>query len=227
MIKVSIQLLQDAFFPLEPYLARKLGIRLARIQNAHFTTGTGTGQPNGVLTAAALGKAALTGQTTTIIYDDLVDLVHSVDPAYRAQQTPGLPAQLNVGSGVPNPRPVFMMNDQTLKVIQKIKDTQNRPIWSGFGAFFPGLAAAVPETILGFPYILNPDMPVPAANAKSIAFGDFSNYFVRDALDVQVIRLNERFMDNLQVAFLAFMRSDGNLINAGTGPVKYFQHSAT
>jgi hypothetical protein len=49
----------------------------------------------------------------------------------------------------------------------------------------------------------------------------------RDALDVKIIRLNERFADNLQVGFIAFQRSDGNLINAGTNPVKFYANSAT
>lgn len=226
MIKVSLQLLQDSFFPIEPYLARKLGIRLARIQNTHFTVGTGTAQPNGVVTAATLGKTGLTGQTTSVIYDDLVDLVHSVDPAYRGQ-TPGLPVQNNVGSSVPTPRPCFMMHDSTLKVIRKLKDTQGHPLWVGPGVVYPGFAGAASETILGFPYIINQDMPQMAANAKSILFGDFSNYFIRDALDVQVVRLVERFMDNLQHAFIAFQRSDGNLIDAGTHPIKYYANSAT
>jgi HK97 family phage major capsid protein len=70
-------------------------------------------------------------------------------------------------------------------------------------------------------------MPVMAANAKSILFGDFSNYVIRDALDVQIIRLNERFPDNLEVGFIAFQRTDGNLVNAGTNPIKYYQNSAT
>jgi HK97 family phage major capsid protein len=226
MIKVSMQLMQDAFFPIEIYLARKLGIRLARIQNTHFTNGTGTGQPNGVVTAATLGKTGLVGQTLSVIYDDLVDLVHSVDPAYRGQ-TPGLPVQLNTGSGVPTPRPCFMFHDSTLKVIRKLKDSQGHPLWAPPGLYYPGFAGPAPETILGFPYIINNDVPVMAANAKSILFGDFSNYFIRDALDVQVVRLDERFMDNLQKAFIAFQRTDGNLINAGTAPVKYYANSAT
>lgn len=226
MIKVSLQLLQDSFFPIEPYLARKLGIRLGRIQNTHFTNGTGTGQPNGVVTAATLGKTGLSGQTLSVIYDDLVDLIHSVDPAYRGQ-TPGLPVQLNQGSGVPTPRPCFMFHDSTLKAIRKLKDSQGHPLWAPPGAYYPGFSGPAPETILGFPYVINNDVPVMAANAKSILFGDFSNYFIRDALDVQVVRLSERFMDNLQQAFIAFQRTDGNLIDGGTHPIKYYANSAT
>jgi HK97 family phage major capsid protein len=226
LIKVSFQLMQDAFFPMDTYLARKLGVRLGRIQNTHFTVGTGTGQPNGVVTAAALGKTGLTGQTVTVIYDDLVDLLHSVDPAYR-NAMPGLPRQPNIGPGVPGPRPCFMMHDSTLKAIRKLKDSTGHPLWAPPGAYYPGISAQAPETILGYPYVINNDMPVMAANAKSILFGDFSNYFVRDAMDVRLIRLDERYADTLEVGFIAFQRSDGNLINAGTAPVKYFANSAT
>jgi HK97 family phage major capsid protein len=154
-----------------------------------------------------------------VIYDDLVDLVHSVDPAYRAMPQPVEPR-----AGVPTPNTCWMMNDKSLAVIRKIKDSQQRPIWAPGLA---GFAGALPETILGYPVIVNNDSAQMGVSAKSILFGDFSNYFVRDALDVQVIRLNERFADNLEVAFIAFQRTDGNLINAGTNPVKYYQNSAT
>jgi HK97 family phage major capsid protein len=226
LVKVSIQLMQDAFFPMEPYLAVKLAIRLARIQNTHFTVGTGAAQPNGVITAATLGKTGLSGQTLTVIYDDLVDLIHSVDPAYRVG-TPGVPRQLYVGNGVPMPRPCFMFHDSTLKILRKLKDTQGHTLWAPPGMVYPGFAGQAPDTILGYPYIVNNDVPVMAANAKSILFGDFSNYFIRDALDVMLIRLDERYADTLEVGFIAFQRTDGNLINAGTNPVKYYANSAT
>ena len=120
-----------------------------------------------------------------------------------------------------------MMNDASLKVIQKIKDSQNRPIWSPPGNVYPGITTEMPDTIFGYPVIVNQDIPVMAANAKSVLFGDFSNYFIRDALDVRLIRLDERYADTLEVGFIAFQRTDGNLINAGTAPVKYYQNSAT
>lgn len=226
LIRVSLQLMQDSFFPMEEYLGRKLAIRLGRIQNTHFTTGTGTGQPNGIVTAAAAGKVGLAGQTVSVIYDDLIDLIHSVDPAYRYGQ-PGLPRQSFVGAGVPVPRPYFMMHDSTLKALQKLKDTAGHPLWAPPGAYYPGMSGPAPETILGYPYVVNNDVPVMAANAKSILFGDFSNYFIRDALDVRLLRLDERYADTLEVGFIAFQRTDGNLINAGTAPVKYYQNSAT
>jgi HK97 family phage major capsid protein len=209
LVKVSFQLMQDSFFDLNPYLARKLGLRLARAENLHFTTGTGTGQPNGAMTAATLGKQGLVGETLTIIYDDIADLIHSIDPLYRA-----------------DPSFALMMNDQTLKVLRKLKDSQGRPLFfdqSGIGA----MAQALPSTLMGYRYVLNPDLAVPAASTKTILAGAFANYIIRQALDPMLIRLDERYADTLEVGFLMFERVDGNLVDAGTHPLKYFQQSAT
>ena len=66
-----------------------------------------------------------------------------------------------------------------------------------------------------------------AANAKSILFGDFTRYYVRIVLGMQLMRLVERYADALQIGFLAFMRADGNLLDAGTHPIVYYSNSAT
>jgi len=202
MILVSVELLQDASVNIPEFLGNALGTRIGRITNTHFTTGTGTGQPKGIVTAATLGKTGATGQTTSVIYADLVDLQHSVDPEYRI-----------------NAR--WMFADSTLKAIKKMVDGQQRPLWSA------GLAVREPDTILGFPYVINQAVAAMAANAKSILFGDLSKYKIRDVRQVTLLRLDERFADVHQVAFLAFSRHDGNLLDAGTNPVKYYANSAT
>jgi len=202
IVRISFQLLQDSAFDLESWLARKLGIRIARITNEHFTVGTGTSQPEGVVTGASQGKVGASGQTTSVTYPDLVDLEHSVDRAYRTNGQ-------------------WMFHDSSLKALKKMEDSQNRPLW------LPGIAQREPDMILGKPYIVNNDMPEMAASAKSILFGDFSAYCIRDVLGVQLLRLVERYADYLQVGFLAFARHDGGMLDAGTGPIKYYQNSAT
>ncbi|KUH38390.1 MULTISPECIES: phage major capsid protein [Streptomyces] len=203
LVRVSLQLLQDNAFDLESWLARKLGERIGRIQNTHFTTGTGTSQPEGVQTNATVGKTGTTGQTTSVTYDDLIDLIHSIDPAYR-------------NSG----RQRFMFNDATLAAVRKLKDSQGRPLWE------PSIQVGVPDGILGYSYTVNQDMPVMAANAKSILFGDFfAGYLIRDVRDVQLLRLSERYADYLQVGFLAFSRADGT--PQDTAAYKAYRNSAT
>jgi HK97 family phage major capsid protein len=208
-IALPFELLQDSFIDIEAYITEVLQMRLGRIQNTHFTTGTGTGQPKGVVTAATSGKVGLTGQTLTVIYDDLVDLQHSIDPAYRA-----LP---NLG---------FMMNDASLKAIRKLKDGQGRPIFvPGYETGSPG---KMPDRLLGDPIYINQDVAVMAANAKSILYGAFSKYRIRDVMDLTLFRMTDSaFTLNGQVGFVAFMRSGGNLIDVAGATVKYYQNSAT
>jgi HK97 family phage major capsid protein len=204
VVRVSFQLLQDSAFDIEAYLARKLGERIGRITNEEFTTGTGSAgsMPQGVVTGALQGKVGATGQTTSVTYEDLVDLEHSVDKAYRRAAE-------------------FMLHDTTLAVLKKLKDGDGRPMW------IPGMATREPDTILGYRYVINNDMPAMAAGAKSILFGDFSLFHVRDVVGAQLLRLTERYADFLQVGFLAFSRHDSVLLDAGTGPIKYYQNSAT
>jgi HK97 family phage major capsid protein len=183
-------------------------VRIARAQNAHFTTGTGTGQPEGVQTNATVGKTGATGQTTTVILNDLIDLVHSVDPAYR------------VGEGV-----AWMMSDSALGTVRKLRDDSGG---AGVGrpVIEPSVQGGLPDSLFGFPIVVNQDMPVMAANAKSILFGNFRQYYViRDALDFSVKRLDERYADLLQVGFLGWQRSDALVQDAAA--VKAYRNSAT
>jgi len=207
-IALPFELVQDSFIDIEAYIQGLLAMRLGRITAKHFTTGTGTGQPRGLITAASVGVIGATGTATTFGYDDLVNLEHSVDPAYRS--APG------VG---------FMMSDAALRVARKIKDSNGRPVFvPGYEQGNPGGA---PDRLLGRPIYLSQEMAAPAANAKSIAFGQFGKYVIRDVMDMTLFRMTDSaFTLNGQIGFVAFMRSGGNLIDVG-GAVKTFQHSAT
>jgi HK97 family phage major capsid protein len=203
LVRISFQLLQDSAFDLPSWLAARLGERLARITNRHFTVGAGGGAlPMGIVTAATAGPVGSGSVAAgSVTYDNLVDLEHSVDPSYRTNGK-------------------WMFHDNTLRDLKKLKDTLGRPIW------IPGLVDREPDRILGYPYQINQHMAVPAANAKTILFGALDKYLIRDVLGLQLLRLNERYADYLQVGFLAFLRCDGNLIDAGTHPVKYFTCSS-
>lgn len=199
MTKVSLQLLQDSAFSLDSWLPRKLGERIGRAVAAHLTTGTGSAQPQGV-TAAAAGTTGAVSATAVFTYDNLVDLEHSIDPAYRSGAR-------------------FLFHDQTLAALRKLKDADGRPLWT------PVPTVGASASINGRPYTIDNTMPVPAPGAKSIVFGDFkAGYLVRQVRDVQVMRLAERYADFLQVAFLAFSRLDATLDD--TAALRAFQHGA-
>lgn len=203
LVLVSWQLLEDTAFDIEAFLGRKLGQRVGRIQNTHFTTGTGTGQPTGLVTAGTVGVTLPTGNTTTITYAGLIDLISSVDPAYRNGGNAG-----------------FMMSDTARATIRKMTDSQNRPLWE------PSIQVGNPDQVLGYPITINNDMPVPGVSAKSVAFGDFrAGYIIRDVVGFQMVRLDERYADFLQAGFFGFARSDGQADD--TAAYRLLQHSAT
>ena len=207
VITVPIELLQDSSVDIEALVMRRLAERIGRITNAHFTTGTGTGQPRGVATAATVGKAGTTGQTLTVTYDDLVDLQHSVNRAYRG-----------------NAR--WMFADTSLRVIRKLKDLEGRPIF--VPGYEVGNPAGDPDRLLGAPIVINDDVAAMAANAKSILFGDFNYYLIRDVLDLTILRFTDSaYAKKGQVGFLGWHRSGGNFIDASGGAVKAYQNSAT
>lgn len=205
-IALPWELVQDSAIDVVAFVVNRLATRLGRITNKHYTIGTGTAQPFGVMPRAATGKTGLTGQTLTVIYDDLVDLQQSVNRAYRR-----------------NGR--YMLADTSLAVIRKIKDTTGRPIWNPGDA--ESIANGAPSTLCGYAYTVNDDVAAMAANAKSIAFGDFKNYMIRDVVTGYSIR---RFDDSAfallgQVGFCGWMRSGGNLVD--TAAVKVYINSAT
>jgi HK97 family phage major capsid protein len=192
IVRVSFQLLQDSAFDLDAWLPRKLGERIARRENRAFTVGTGTGEPQGAVTGATVGVTTAAGQLTSVTYDNLVDLEHSVDVAYR------------------NERSAYMFHDLTLASLRKVKDADNRPLWQ------PSLTAGAPDTFNGRRYVVNNHMAQMGASARSVLFGDFeAGYVIRDVRDVGVLRLTERYADFLQVGFLAFARHDGKVDDAG------------
>lgn len=203
-VLVSIELLQDSATDLASFLGSALGERIGRIQADYYTTGTGSSQPNGIVTAATSAGVALAAQTPT--YAEMVSIQHSVDPAYRK------------GGGVG-----WMFHDTLLAEVKKIVDASTgRPIW------MPNMIGGAPDTILGDPYFVNQSMAVAAGSGsgKSILYGQLSKYYVRDVMDIQLLRLDELYAEYGQVAFLAFARSDADLLDAGTHPVKYGANKA-
>jgi HK97 family phage major capsid protein len=198
-ILISTELLQDSAFDLAAEIGEALGTRIGRIQNDHFTTGGGTTLPKGVVVSSGEGSV---GAGYAVTADEIITLLHSLDPAYRTNAT-------------------FMMHDAVLAQIRLLKFAIGADsigyVWQG--SFQNGL----PDRILGYPYVINQSMTnVLTVAEKAILFGDFSKYVIRDVADVRLVRMDERYADLDQVAFVAFMRSDGQLLDAGTDPVKHF-----
>lgn len=193
-VKASVELLQDSAVNMPAFLGQALGERLGRILNEHATVGTGSSQPNGIITAAA-DSGVTTASNTAVTRAELLSTMMSVDAAYRE-----------------NGR--WLISDTILQYVLALTDDTNQPLW------LPGNNGPIGDTILGKPYVINNDLAT-GASAKAFAFGDLSKYLIREVTGIEFLQLNERYADYHQVGFLAFMRADGDLLNAGTNPVKY------
>lgn len=195
---VPWELLMDSSINLPVYLGTALGTRVARKQNTDFSIGAGTTLPFGVATQASLGKTA--AATNLITWDEVIDLYHSVDIAYRGR-----------------PGSAFMMHDGTAAFLRKLKDSQNRYLWE------ISLQLGIPDRAFGVPVIINNDIvgPPSATAQRVVLYGDFNAYKIRDAGAVEVRRADELRILNGQVVFLAWQRSDGNL--ADVTAVRYLR----
>lgn len=213
---VPYELVQDSAVDIVAFVMQRARDRIGRIQNQRWTTGTGTSQPTGLVTAASVGKTGTTGQTLTIIYDDLADMIESVDEAQL-----GMPDSQD---GVASTLAGWTFSQTMRKVIRKVKDSSGRPVW--MPSYDDGVTRPQRAQLLDYPVFINNDMPAPAANAKSLAFGNLRSYVIRDVLDVKLFRFDDSaFATKGQVGFLAFARAGGNLTD--TGAIKLYQHSAT
>lgn len=211
LIQVSRELLDDTGVDLEGYLAMQAGRALGNAFGAHAVTGTGTNQPTGIVTSATVGVTGPSGTATSFGTqstagqggDLFIDLFHSVIAPYRMSQ----------GCA-------WLMRDATAAIVRKLKNSQGDYIWQ------PGLVAGDPDRILGKPVYMDPNVAAAAASAKSVVFGDMSQYFVRLAGGIRFERSDEYAFNTDLVTFRALMRADGSLVDL-TGAVKVFQHSAT
>ena len=209
LIRVSRQLMQDEAVGLEQLIGEAIGTRLARGTAAHFTVGTGSSQASGIVTTAPEGSTG--SAVNTITYAEIVELQHSVDPAYRS-----------------SPSARFMLNDSTLKAVKKLLDGDSRPLWSA------GFSSQDPDSILGVPYIINQNMASLAATttdgaAKVMIYGAMDRYKIREVREIEVKRLVERYAEKAQVGFVGFGRWDGLTIQASTvtAPIFHFVTKTT
>lgn len=194
MVRVSQELLSDSFFPLGEELGRMLGERIGRAQAAHFVSGTGSSQPEGIITGGTSGVTA--ASASAITFDELIDLEASLDPAYAASP--------NVG---------WAMNKSTKAAVRKLKDSNGQYLWQ------IGTTASDPDTLLGKPVVVIQEMDDIATGNKPVVIADFSKYIVRDSQGLRMRRLQERYADYDQVAFVGFMRTDALVLQSAA--VKY------
>ncbi len=195
----SKEVIQDSVIDLPSYIGGALGTRLARGSNAHFTTGSTTGgTPRGIRTEAGTGVSTssntILDATTNTAYDNLVQVLHSVDPAYRSDPSCG-----------------WIMHDDILQKIRRVRDTDGRPIWN------ETMRSGTPDRLLGYPIFINQDMTTSTTvNSSWLLFGKLDAYVIRDVMDLEIMVNRERRSMAGQVEFLSFSRHDGRTVFGAT-----------
>jgi len=202
LTQVSREMVSDAGVDILGFLSEQAGNAIGFAVNGALTTGTGTVQPTGIVTAAGSGITGSTAVSGAFTADNLIDLVYSVDTAGRT-----LP-----GTG-------FMMNAKSIAAVRKLKDT------AGNYVFSPALSGDKRDLILGYEVYENPAMADPATSAKSVLFGHLPSYFVRTVGGLRVDRSDDYAFQNDLISFRITMRADGNLIQ--NSHVKFFQGAAS
>jgi len=201
LTKVSRELLQDSGIDLVAYLGRTLGTSIGIKVNNLLTVGTGTVEAKGIITAAGSGVTGGTAVSGAFTADNLIDLAHSVDGAY-----------VRNGAG-------WMMRRSSMGTLRKLKDT------AGQYLYVPAAAVGVADSFMGFPIFENPDVAATATSAKSVAFGWFGSYHVRQVGGIEVARSDDAYFASDEVGFRVTMRIWGDLGQADA--VKYFVGAAS
>jgi HK97 family phage major capsid protein len=192
-IRWSAELNADSVLNMESLLGELIGERLGRIANSKLTTGSGSSDVEGIVTNSAAGKTA--AGTAAVTADEIIDLIHSVDPAYRTA-----------------PSTAIMMNDSTLAAVRKLKDGNGNYLWQ-----MGNYQAGIPQNLLGYNVVVNQAMDSLAAAKKVILFGDMSKFYVRKVGAPSLYVARERFAPDFGI--LGYIRFDGVLTN--TAAIKH------
>lgn len=187
-IKVSEELINDSMFDLESYISKEFARRIGNREEEAFFKGDGNGKPLGILANTGGAEIGVTAKSSTsITADELIDLFYSLKSPYRKNA-------------------VWILNDSTIKEIRKLKDSNGQYLWQA------SLVAGSPDTILGRPVKTSSYMDEMGAAKKTVAFGDFSYYWIADRQGRSFKRLNELYATTGQIGFLGSERVDGKLI---------------
>jgi HK97 family phage major capsid protein len=197
LLQYSFELAQDTGVDLLGFAARDFGRALGRVTDTAYVLGTGSNEPQGIMTVAGTATTGGTGVVGVPTFDDLITVVYSVNEEYRQN------AQ-------------WLMRDATAAAIRKLKDNDGQYLWQ------PSLQVGTPDRLLGFEVVTDPNVAATGLNANSLAFGDFSTFYIRDVGSVRIEQSNEFAFANDLSTWRAVLRTDSDLIDL-TGSVKVFR----
>jgi HK97 family phage major capsid protein len=198
LLQITRELLEDSAVDITGFIAKDMARALARITDTAYVLGSGSNAPQGVVPAVGTGVGPTTGTNAiTVTVDNLIDLVYSVNEEYR-----------NNGAQ-------WLMKDATAGMIRKAKDTDGQYLWQ------PSVVAGTPDRLLNYPVITDPNVVVAAAASKSVLFGDFSTFYIRDVGSVRLESSEHFAFANDITTYRGTMRTTSGLIDL-TGSIKAY-----
>lgn len=191
--KATQKLLDDAAIYVEQWVSEKVADKFSRLEATAFISGTGSGQPKGILSyTAGTGwgqvEQVTSGTAGQVTADGLIRLYYKLKDGYARRAT-------------------FLMNRSTVQAVRLLKEaTTNQYLWQ------PGLTAGTPDTLLGIPVAEASDMPAAATNSLSVAIADFkSAYLIVDRIGFRILR--DPFTEKPFVKFYTTRRVGGEVVN--------------
>ena len=200
--QLSREVVEDSGIDLLDFVARQAAVGMGTAVNAGLTVGTGTVQPSGLMVGAGTGVTGGTGVAGVPTYENLVDLVYSVNSSYRRR-----------GAS-------FQMRASTVAAVRKIKDTSGSYIWQ------PSFQTGQPDTLLGYVVNENPDVVATGTSANSVVFGDMaSGYYVRQVRGIDFAQDSSFAFASDLITFRVTWRGDGAVVDQNA--VKVFRGGAS
>lgn len=200
LLQISNETIADSGVDILGFIAQNVARAVGEYVGTDLVTGSGSSAPNGVMTAlAGAGTIATGGSLIDPTYEKLVDLVYSVNGRYRAR-----------------PSTAWLMRDLTAGALRKLRDgnggTLGAVLWQPTTT--QGIVGAEPDRLLGYPVYTDPNVASLASNAKVIAFGDFSAYYIRVSQNFTLERSDDYAFNTDLVTFRGKTRMDGDLIDS-------------
>jgi HK97 family phage major capsid protein len=206
LLKVSQQNLEDSQFNLEDFMKTRMMLGFVKKEGAAFITGSGTGQPQGIMSFPTKATTSYSGGSAgkNNVYD-AIPYVLSGAASGKINADDILNVKMDLKSDY-DQGATYIFTRGTLNTIRLFKDSQNRPLWQPFGG------SNLPSTIYDTPYVEMPDMAEIASSAFPVAVGDFSYYMIVDRIQLAIRELDELFAVSGLIGFIARMRVGGQVL---------------
>jgi HK97 family phage major capsid protein len=201
LVQVASETIADEGFDVTGFVASNVARAVSQVIDADLIVGTGSGEPQGMMTAVTVGAAGTVATGGTLItptYENLIDTVYSVNDQYRA--SPGV---------------AWLTRDATAGILRKLRDgaggTVGQPLWQM--SPWQGLITGEPDRLLNFPIYIDANVASCASNARIMTFGDWNAYYTR-MIGAFVFERSDDYAFNTDlVTFRGKQRVDGDFID--------------